>query len=82
MIERVLNTFTLCYLEDNKEITIFKNSDNLFTYTYAILLLNTDLYNKTVTKHMSLDDFKKNCHKINSGENLPNEILVADYNNI
>jgi hypothetical protein len=31
---------------------------------------------------MSLDDFKKNCAKINNGLNLPNEVIVADYNSI
>lgn len=31
---------------------------------------------------MSLDDFKKTCLKINNGESLPNDVLVADYNNI
>ncbi|CAD8083791.1 unnamed protein product [Paramecium sonneborni] len=82
MIERVLNSFTIRYFEQNKDNTYFQHPDYLYTYTYAILLLNTDLFNKTVTKHMSLDDFKKTCLKINNGESLPSDVLVADYNNI
>ncbi|KAM3140536.1 hypothetical protein pb186bvf_007348 [Paramecium bursaria] len=51
----------------------------MFTYTYAIILLNTDLYNKTLQKHMTLEDYIKNCAKINDNENLPEEVLRKDY---
>lgn len=31
---------------------------------------------------MSLEDFVRNCNKINGGEELPFEILSQDYTNI
>jgi len=82
MIERVVDYFTNRYSEQNKGKSVFKHPDYIFTYTYAIVLLNTDLYNKTLTKHMSLEDFVKNCNKINGGEDLPYEILSKDYSSI
>ena len=79
MIERVLDEYTKFYYSQNKQNTVFKNSDCMFTYTYAIILLNTDLYNKTLQKHMTLEDYIKNCAKINDNENLPEEVLRKDY---
>lgn len=56
MIERVLNKFTLVYFEQNGT-EVFQDSDSLFTFTYALILLNTDLHSPTVHKRMSLEDF-------------------------
>lgn len=71
MIERVLNQFTITYVNQNLDCPLFKDSDSIYTFTYALILLNTDLYNKTVIKRMSIEDFIKQCQKINQGENLP-----------
>ena len=65
MIERVLNQFTITFVNQNLDTPLFKDSDSIYTFTYALILLNTDLYNKTVIKRMTLEDFIKQCQKIN-----------------
>lgn len=54
----------------------------IFTFIYAIIMLNTDLYNKTIIEHMTLDKFIKQCEKINDGANFPQEYLTEVYNDI
>lgn len=82
MIERVLNAFTIRYYEQNKDNFVLKNCDCFFTYTYALIMLNTDLYNKTLVKHMSLEQFKKNCDRVNDGTSPPEWLLEQDYNDL
>ncbi|CAD8162568.1 unnamed protein product [Paramecium pentaurelia] len=48
-IRYLTSNFLLC--GETQGDNYFKYYDYLFTYTYAILLLNTDLFNKSVIKH-------------------------------
>lgn len=61
---------------------IFKSQNALYAFVYAIILLNTDLYSSKVVDHMTLEQFKYTCSKVNDGENLPDEMLEEYYNSI
>ena len=42
-------------------------------------MLNTDLHNPNMENKMSLENFVKNCRKINNGTDLPEQFLKDSY---
>lgn len=44
-----------------------------------MILLNTDLYNKTVKKKITFEEFMNMVKNINEGENLPEDLLKNAY---
>lgn len=62
--------------------TNFKSTNALYTFTYSLILLNTDLYNKTVKKKITFEEFVNMVKNINDGENLSEDLLRSCYNNV
>lgn len=57
LIERILDSFSLHWFEQNKGI--LPNSDSALSLAYAIIMLNVDQHSKKV-KPMTCDEFDKN----------------------
>ena len=59
---------------------VFRHQDCAFTLAYALLMLNTDLYNKNagkLHKPMTVEDFKKNVKGINRDSSVRYEPDVS-----
>lgn len=83
LIERIVSTFSEKYF-DNAEPSEIIDKDAVFVLTYAIIMLNTDLYNPNVKnqKRMTVDDFAKNLRGVNGGGNFDQQYLQDIYDAI
>lgn len=84
LIERIVTTFTEKYCEEAAPEDI-ADKDAAFVLTYAIIMLNTDLYNPNAAKgqkRMTAEDFGKNLRGVNSGKDFPPEFLQEIYDAI
>ena len=79
VIERIINEFCNEYFEENLD-SACKNKDNVIVLTYALIMLNTDLYNPTVLKKITLNEFVNNCKK--AVPDISEEYLTECYNGI
>ena len=83
LIERIVTVFAEKYFAaaEPKEIA---DKDALFVLTYAIIMLNTDLYNPNVraSNRMSFNDFSRNLRDVNGGGNFEPEYLQEIYDAI
>ena len=81
LIERIVDTFTEKYCRESASEEI-ANKDAAFVLTYAIIMLNTDLYNPNVVKggkRMGPEDFAKNLRGVNSGKDFSSDYLIDIY---
>lgn len=61
---------------------VLKNADAAYVLSYSVVMLNTDQHNVSIRKKMTVDDFLRNCRKINDGEDLPRWFLTDIFNSI
>jgi len=80
LIERIVTTFSEHYTEKVKPEGI--NQDSLYILTYAILMLNTELYNPNVKTQMSFPAFARNLRGVNGGVDFAEEFLQEIYDSI
>ncbi|KAK4433109.1 Brefeldin A-inhibited guanine nucleotide-exchange protein 5 [Sesamum alatum] len=79
-IDRIIEKFAECYCADNPGL--FKNADTAYVLAYAIIMLNTDAHDPTVSSKMSKSDF---IHMITTNvceESAPQELLEDMYDSI
>lgn len=83
LIERIVTTFSEKYFEAAQPKQI-SDKDAVFVLSYAIIMLNTDLYNPNVktTNRMSFHDFSRNLRDVNGGGNFDPQYLQDIYNAI
>ncbi|CAD8045987.1 unnamed protein product [Paramecium sonneborni] len=83
-IDRVVQKFADKFYEDNQnnQNFHFKSSSSIYTFTYLLVMLQTDLHNPKVVEKMKLTDFIKLARQINDGEDLPQEYLTVTYHSI
>ncbi|KAL2436848.1 ARF guanine-nucleotide exchange factor 1 [Exophiala dermatitidis] len=83
LIERIVNTFTekYCATVSTDEIA---DKDAAFVLTYAIIMLNTELYNPNLKsqKRMSYEGFARNLRGVNAGQDFPPNLLQEIYDAI
>jgi brefeldin A-resistance guanine nucleotide exchange factor 1 len=83
LIERIVTTFSDKYFNsaDSNQIA---NQDAVFVLTYAVIMLNTDLYNPNVKnqKRMTFDDFSRNLRGVNNKKDFEPEYLQEIYDAI
>lgn len=83
LISRIVTVFSDKYVTkvDPKEVA---DRDSLFVLTYAIIMLNTNLYNPNVKAQdrMSLPDFIKNLSGVNAGKDFDSDFLEEIYSSI
>ena len=83
LIERIVTVFSEKYCASLTAEGIL-DKDAVFVLTYAIIMLNTDLYNPTLRngKHMTQNDFAKNLRGVNGGKDFAPEYLQDIYDSI
>ncbi|AEY96928.1 FAEL061Wp [Eremothecium gossypii FDAG1] len=94
-IERIVEAFSAKYVSSQhydeskagKDIegdysTVQPDSDSVFILSYSIILLNTDLHNPQVKKHMTLDDYTYNLKGCNNQKDFPMWYMERTYYSI
>ncbi|KAL4872680.1 hypothetical protein BDV12DRAFT_161990 [Aspergillus spectabilis] len=83
LIERIITTFSEHYI-DKAQPSAVADKDSLFVLTYAIIMLNTTLYNPNMKaqSRMSCNDFSKNLRGLNAGQDYAPEFLEEIYDSI
>jgi len=84
-IERLMEAFANRYIQCNPDqIKKFRSTDTVFLLAFAIIMLNTDLHNKSIKaeRKMKLPDFIKNLRGIDDGENVDPDLLQGIYDRI
>ncbi|KAJ5932311.1 hypothetical protein N7516_006800 [Penicillium verrucosum] len=83
LIERIVTTFSEHYVEKVKPDGI-ADKDALYILTYAIIMLNTELYNRNVKSQnrMTCSGFARNLRGVNGGGDFAEEFLEDIYDSI
>ncbi|KAJ5152360.1 hypothetical protein N7492_010655 [Penicillium capsulatum] len=83
LIERIVTTFSEHYMEKAKPEGI-ADKDAVYILTYAIIMLNTELYNPNVKSQnrMSCQAFARNLRGVNGGSDFAEEFLQEIYDSI
>jgi len=90
--DRVIGEFALSWLEQNSEslcnlglttsTAIRKSRDAVYSLTYSIIMLNTDLHNPVVWPKITPDEYVRSCHGCEPLSQVPASQLIAIYENI
>ncbi|KAJ5250545.1 hypothetical protein N7489_000955 [Penicillium chrysogenum] len=83
LIERIVTTFSEHYIEKVKPAGI-ADKDALYILTYAIIMLNTELYNRNVKSQnrMTCAGFARNLRGVNGGGDFAEDFLEDIYESI
>ncbi|KAI4603602.1 guanine nucleotide exchange protein for ADP-robosylation factor [Pestalotiopsis sp. 9143b] len=79
-IDRFMLKFANRYVMGNPNA--FANADTAYVLAYSVILLNTDLHSAQIKKRMTKEDFIKNNRGINDNADLPEDYLIAIYEEI
>ena len=79
-------SFATKWYNDNKDQSkdsfYFRSDEEVISFAYSIMLLNTDLHNPNITNHITLEGFLKNNVSSNLFKDVPNEYMVNIFNRI
>uniref|UniRef100_A0A8R1HNA7 SEC7 domain-containing protein n=1 Tax=Caenorhabditis japonica TaxID=281687 RepID=A0A8R1HNA7_CAEJA len=81
-IDRLMLKFASRYMDCNPRQGIFASADAAYVLAFSIIMLTTDLHNKTVKKKMTPEDYIKMNRGINDGGDFTPELLGAIYEDI
>lgn len=83
LIERIVTVFSEKYFAMSTP-GLFSDKDAIFVLTYAVIMLNTDQYNRNVkpAARMTPQGFARNLRGVNGGNNFDDEYLQAIYDAI
>lgn len=83
LIERIVTVFSEKYFNAAKPEEVV-DQDAVFVLTYAIIMLNTDMYNPNIRSQnrMKFEDFARNLRGVNGGKNFAEEYLQEIYDAI
>ena len=76
-IDRVMDAFAEHYCQQNPNI--FEERDTCFILSFSIIMLNTALHNPNAKMKISAEQFIKQNKGINSGRDLPADMLEAIF---
>jgi len=79
-IDRIMESFAAHFCDQNK--ILFDETDTCYILSFSIIMLNTALHNPNVRQKITLEQFVAQNRGINSGKDLPKEILEKIYRNI
>lgn len=82
ILYNIIIEFSKKYFENNKGNSVFTSEDQVSTFAYSILMLNTDLHDPGVKEHMKVDDFIKNNHMTGLFNDIPHEYFRNIYKSI
>lgn len=83
LIERIVTVFSEKYIDSAKPEGI-ADKDAIFVLSYAVIMLNTDLFNPNIksANRMDLVGFSRNLRGVNGGENFEPQYLSDIYDAI
>ncbi|KAF1771775.1 hypothetical protein GCK72_003603 [Caenorhabditis remanei] len=81
-IDRLMLKFASRYLDCNPRQGIFASADAAYVLAFSIIMLTTDLHNKTVKNKMTKQGYINMNRGINEGGNIPSELLEAIFEDI
>ena len=79
-IDRMMEKFASKYCSQNPNV--FSNNDTCYVLSFSIIMLNTALHNPSVKDKPTVDKFISMNRGINSGGDLPRELLSSLYESI
>ncbi|KAL5611845.1 hypothetical protein BROUX41_000581 [Berkeleyomyces rouxiae] len=79
-IDRFMLKFAERYVNGNPNA--FANADTAYVLAYSVIMLNTDQHSSKIAKRMSKEEFIRNNRGINDNADLPDEYLVAIFEEI
>jgi len=79
-IDRIMEAFAKHYCLQNPNL--FEETDTCYLLSFSIIMLNTALHNPNVKKKITSEQFVAQNRGINSGKDLPRDILELIYKNI
>jgi brefeldin A-inhibited guanine nucleotide-exchange protein len=80
-IDRFMLKFAERYITGNPNA--YANADTAYVLSYSVIMLNVDQHSKKMKgKRMTPEDFIKNNRGINDNADLPDEYLIAIYDEI
>ena len=74
-IDRIMESFACHYCSQNPNL--FEETDTCYIISFSIIMLNTALHNPNVKQKITVEQFVKQNRGINSGKDLPRDILVS-----
>ena len=75
-IDRIMEAFAKHYCRQNPNL--FDETDTCYLLSFSIIMLNTALHNPNVKKKITCEQFVAQNRGINSGKDLPRDILVSN----
>jgi hypothetical protein len=72
-----MNAFSAGYCKSNP--SVFSSPDTAYVLSFSLIMLNTDLHNPAIKRKISKEAFIKNNRGIDSGNDLPAELLTKLY---
>jgi len=79
-IDRIMEAFAAAYCKQNPGI--FEEQDTCFILAFSIIMLNTALHNPNANINISSEQFINQNRGINSGKDLPSNMLEGIYRSI
>jgi Sec7-like guanine-nucleotide exchange factor len=55
VVERVISEFCQQYYDSLPEGHMYENKDSLHTFTYALMMLHTDMHKQAITERMTVE---------------------------
>lgn len=74
-ISQIFEKFATQYCLGENNTNEVSNDDAAYVLSYAVIMLNTDIYNPQVKHHMTLEDFKKNLRGANDSKDFSPKYL-------
>lgn len=65
VVDRIIDSFSKEYFHQNEGQEVFKHSDAVFSFSYLLMMLQTNLHNPQVTEKMTLDQFRNLSKNMN-----------------
>ena len=84
-IDRLLKEFGWLYYRQNHKLpcgAVFKNQKSCHSFSFALIMLNTDAHSPNVVHKMSFEQFVENLVGYNDGDNYPRQFLRNMYDRI
>eukprot|EP01091_Cochliopodium_minus_P017461 TRINITY_DN6852_c0_g1_i2.p1 TRINITY_DN6852_c0_g1~~TRINITY_DN6852_c0_g1_i2.p1 ORF type:complete len:421 (-),score=81.36 TRINITY_DN6852_c0_g1_i2:114-1376(-) len=78
-IDRVVETFSKHFFSQNEQFSEFSCDSSIYTLSFSLIMLNTDLHSKNVKKKMSVNAFLRNTRGCNNGKDYPTQLLIDLY---
>ena len=81
-IDRVMEKFAEQYIKDNPNQKEIDGKDAAYVLAFQVIMLNTDLHNPAIKKHMTIGQLKSNLSGINHDKDFDPTFLESIYSDI